>query len=344
MGREPPLAPTPGAERFAILADFIAGGLAGVACDAVLHPLDTVRAKLHVQQGPPFKYRSMFHAFSLITRQEGPRGLYAGFGAILIGSASSHAFMFAAYKAAKRRGEQLIPETSDRNQAASDSGLCPSSSTERDDRHQSNAGPTTSQEARLTAVDLGSGAIGELFALPFYVPMEVIAKRMQVASLGPAPSYSSVPHTARSIFQREGKLGLFAGFWPTMVRDIPFAALQFGLFTLAKDQYRQVIGRYELNDVEASALGTAVGAVAAILTNPFDVIKTRFMTQGIGPLRKYHTVLQCMRRIVTEEGAWSLSRGVLARVLWIAPGSGIQLSVYERTSKNLKAHWNVEKN
>lgn len=333
MGREPPLAPTQGAERFAVLSDFFAGALAGVACDAILHPLDTIKSRLHVQKGPPFKYRSLFHAFSMITRQEGPRGLYAGFSPVLIGSASSHAFMFAAYKAAKRRGEQLVPED---DQISSKSSLSSFSSA----HEQTNS--FVSPETRLTVVDLTSGAIGELFALPFYVPMEVIAKRMQVAGLGPARNYHSVTHAAQSIYRTEGKLGLLTGFWPTMLRDVPFTAIQFSLFTFGKDQYRHFSGRHEINDIEATGLGAIVGAISAILTNPFDVIKTRFMTQGTGSERKYHSILQCFRRMLVEDGVMSFARGCGVRVLWIALGSGIQLSVYERASKFLKMTWDVE--
>lgn len=321
MGREPPLSSNPAAERWTILADFVAGALAGLCCDVALHPLDTVKSRLHVQHGPPFKYRSMSHAFALIVRHEGRSGLYAGFGAVLAGSLPSHAFMFAAYKAIKRRAEPAVP-----------------------DHPVHVAALPVSADTQLAAVDLTSGAIGEVFALPFYVPAEVIAKRMQVAALGPAHNYSSASHAVRSIYKTEGASGLLTGFWATMMRDVPYTALQFSLFSFAKDRYRRFAApRIDLNDAEATGLGVIVGAVSACLTNPFDVVKTRFMTQGTGSDKKYHSILQCMRRMVAEEGAISLWRGILPRVLWVAPGSGITLAVYERTSKFLKTRWDLER-
>lgn len=308
MGKEPPLAPAPGSERWTVVSDLIAGAISGICCDAILHPVDTVKSRLHVQQGPPFKYRSMAHGFRLISQQEGIRkGLYAGFGAVLVGTVPTHAVMFAAYKGIKRRAEEDV-----------------------------------SEEHKLAAIDLGSGAIGEVCALPFYVPAEVIAKRMQVATLGPARNYNSTAHAAKSILKSEGYGGLFAGFWPTMLRDVPYTALQFSFFTAAKDRYRAHTSRHQLSDAEATGLGVVVGAVAAILTNPFDVIKTRFMTQSTGSERKYHTILQCLKRLVAEEGASVLMRGVYARVLWVGPGSGITLAVYERCSQYLRSSWQLE--
>ncbi|KAI0563605.1 Mitochondrial carrier [Gracilaria domingensis] len=308
MGREPTVSSGPGSEKWTIISDLMAGGLAGICCDAILHPVDTVKSRLHVQRGPPFKYRSMLHGFRLITRQEGiQKGLYAGFGAVIAGTIPTHAVMFASYKALKRKGEDGI-----------------------------------SDEQQLAAVDFVSASISEVCALPFYVPAEVIAKRMQVARLGPARNYKSTMHAGRSILKSEGFQGLLSGFWPTMLRDVPYTALQFSFFSVAKDQYRGYTRKHDLNDAEATALGVGVGAAAAILTNPFDVIKTRFMTQSTGSERKYHSILQCFGRLIKEEGASVLMRGVFARVLWVGPGSGITLAVYERSSKVFRSKWQLE--
>lgn len=308
MGREPELSLKSGSERWAIISDLIAGALAGVACDLTLHPVDTVKSRLHVQRGPPFKYRSMFHGFRLITQQEGVRrGLYAGFGAVLAGTIPTHALMFAGYKAVKRRSEDGVHD-----------------------------------EQGLAIIDLASGAFGELCALPFYVPADVIAKRMQVATLAPVRNYDSTVHAARSIYLTEGAGGLMSGFWSTMLRDVPYTALQFSLFTICKDHWKTYFGLQELSNIEATGLGVFVGAVAASATNPFDVIKTRFMTQGTGSERKYYSIMQCVRKIITEEGISALGRGLFARVLWVGPGSGITLAVYERTSRYLKTSWQVE--
>lgn len=308
MGREPELTPTSGSERNAIIADLLAGAAAGLACDLVLHPVDTVKSRLHVQPGPPFKYNSLIQGFRLIMYQEGiKRGLYAGFGAVVAGTIPTHAVMFAGYKAIKRRCEVGVQD-----------------------------------EGILSAVDLASGAVGEVFALPFYVPADVIAKRMQVATLGPARNYNSTVHAAKSIYLTEGAGGLMSGFWPTLWRDVPYTALQFSLFSACKDRWKAYFAKKQLTDAEATGLGMFVGGVAASVTNPFDVIRTRFMTQGTGSQKKYHTTIQCVQRIIAEEGIQTFWRGLSARIVWVAPGSGITLAVYERTSRFLKRKWEVE--
>lgn len=310
MGREPEVAPQKGSEKWTIISDLVAGAIAGLCCDGILHPIDTVKSRLHVQRGPPFKYHSMLHAFRLIAQQEGIRkGLYAGFGAVLVGTVPAHAVMFAGYKAVKRHSEEGVFD-----------------------------------EGHLAAINFTSGAFGEVCALPFYVPAEVIAKRMQIATLGPARNYKSTSHALRSIYVTEGYRGLLVGFWPTFVRDVPYTALQFSFYSAFKDRYCAYTGKSHLNDVEATTLGVFVGAVAATLTNPFDVVKTRFMTQSTGTDRKYNSVLQCLRRMVADEGPSVLMRGLSARVLWVGPSSGIVLAVYERCSRFLKSRWDLVDN
>lgn len=299
MGREARVEPSEA--KWVITGDLIAGGLAGLCCDLVLHPVDTVKCRLQAQKGPPFRYRSMIHGFRSIFAQEGiRRGLYAGFGAVLAGSIPTHAIMFATYKSVKRTAEVGAPD------------------------------------AQLPLIDLASGAIGEVCALPTYTPAEVIAKRMQVAALGPARNYRSTVHAARVIHATEGYSGLFAGLWPTMLRDVPYTALQFSLFTHAKDYYRLLVDRPYLHDAEATGLGFVVGAIAATLTNPFDVVKTRMQIQASGSERMYHSVAHCFRRMITEEGFMSLTRGVVPRVMWVAPGSAITLGVFEAVSRYLR--------
>jgi hypothetical protein len=299
MGREPPV--PDGGHAWAVISDMIAGGVAGVAADSVVHPIDTVKARMQVStaaSGPP--YRSLLHAFRRIAAEEGVRrGLYAGYGAVLAGTVPTHAIMFATYKYLKRAAEP----------AAAD--------------------------AALPVVDLVCGGVGELVALAPYVPAEVVAKRMQIAALGPARDYSSTAHALRVIHTTEGVRGLYAGLAPTILRDVPFTAIQFSLFTGGKDLHRQWTGRPELSGGEATALGGVVGCIGAVATNPADIIKTRLMTQGSGADRPYRGVVDCFQKIVAEEGVAGLAKGMVPRVAWIAPASAITLGVYEHVCRLL---------
>lgn len=302
MGREPAVPPEK--QRWIFASDLVAGGIAGVAADSIIHPIDTVKARMqvaHSRPGEPPRYRSLLHGFRRIAAEEGVRrGLYAGYGAVLAGTLPTHAIMFATYKSFKRAAE-----------------------------------PHSSDEA-LPVVDFVCGAAGEVLALAPYVPAEVVAKRMQVATLGPARNYRSTFHALRVIQKTEGFRGLYTGLTSTMLRDVPFTAIQFSLFTSCKDVHSRWTSRPQLTSVEATGLGFAVGVVAAALTNPADVVKTRLQTQPCGSERKYRGIVHCLQRIVREEGVAGLAKGVGPRIMWVAPGSAITLGVYEAASRSIQ--------
>jgi len=78
--------------------------------------------------------------------------------------------------------------------------------------------------------------------------------------------------------------------------------------------------------------GAFAGFVARMLTAPFDVIKIRFQLQN-NTERKYTSVLQSIRSIVSEEGFFSLWKGnVSALYLWISY-SMIQFAAYDGLKK-----------
>lgn len=85
-------------------------------------------------------------------------------------------------------------------------------------------------------------------------------------------------------------------------------------------------------------LGLAAGAVSGAATTPLDVVKTRLQTQPSGNDRQYTGVWQCLRTIVREEGARALFKGMVPRVIWVAPASAITLSVYEALVAYVQPH------
>jgi hypothetical protein len=101
--------------------------------------------------------------------------------------------------------------------------------------------------------------------------------------------------------------------------------------------------------------GAVGGGVAAGVTTPLDVVKTRLQTQSLQPcpikkktienvvkgvdmsslhVRKYHSAIQTITTVLREEGVRGLLRGWLPRVLTNAPAAGISWACYEGV-KNL---------
>ncbi|GAB0492363.1 hypothetical protein MMPV_003625 [Pyropia vietnamensis] len=293
-----------------------AGAVAGLACDSVMHPMDTIKARLQVQRGPPWRYRGIIHCATRSVRDLGfAKGLYAGFGAVFLGTAPTHALMFGAYRESAR---ELTPASP----------------------------PPYALSLLLT---LATASFGEAVSLATYVPTEVVAKRMQVAAVGPGRHYRHAFHALSSISRVEGARGLYAGAAATALRDIPYTAVQLALYEAGK----ALVGSSgSAKDIDhgngggsggtdgvgfgvAGGLGALAGGIAAAVTNPLDVVKTRLQTQPGGVERMYTGVWDCMRRVVREEGWGALGRGVGARVAWVAPSSAIVLAVFEATGRAL---------
>lgn len=84
---------------------FIAGAIAGLVAETLLHPMDTAshRAKVH----PESKYGGLFGAFRIIWAQEGIRGFTAGITATMLASPPNNAVYFSTYELAKLSGLYL---------------------------------------------------------------------------------------------------------------------------------------------------------------------------------------------------------------------------------------------
>ncbi|GJD11998.1 Uncharacterized mitochondrial carrier [Galdieria sulphuraria] len=229
--------------------DMVSGAVAGFCADLTVHPLDTLKARFQFQHGVQVR-----------------KGLYAGVGAVLIGSIPSNALTFAVYASTKRALE---------------------------------AHGNSLENVVLT--DLFAGAAGEIAALTTYVPCEVVAKRMQTEAMGHSRHYRSIWDAFRVITQTEGIRGLYTGLTPTMLRDIPFTSLQFTFFELLKMATRRWNQREHLSHIETLNLGIIAGGLAAAMTTPFDVIKTRLQTQRI-ERPKYKGIFHCIILMSKEEG------------------------------------------
>jgi solute carrier family 25 S-adenosylmethionine transporter 26 len=61
------------------------------------------------------------------------------------------------------------------------------------------------------------------------------------------------------------------------MREIPFTSIQFPLYELLKLNLARKLDRKPLFAHEAAICGSIAGGVAAALTTPLDVLKTRVM-------------------------------------------------------------------
>ncbi len=88
---------------------------------------------------------------------------------------------------------------------------------------------------------------------------------------------------------------------------------------------------------ENAVLGSIAGGVAAAVTTPLDVIKTRLMTQAGAEhgVDKYNGWFDALRRIPREEGVGALFRGIRPRVAFISLGGAIFIGSFEEFKRQL---------
>uniref|UniRef100_A0A8C7YED8 Mitochondrial glutathione transporter SLC25A39 n=1 Tax=Oryzias sinensis TaxID=183150 RepID=A0A8C7YED8_9TELE len=180
-------------------------------------------------------------------------------------------------------------------------------------------------------VPLLAGALARLGAVTVISPLELIRTKMQSRKL----SYSELRVCIRSAVARGGPLSLWRGWGPTILRDVPFSGLYWFNYELVKAQLCEQCGTTQANFSISFTAGAVSGAAAAVLTLPFDVVKTRRQIQlgemdslGVS-VRKTSSTLNILKEIWTELGYRGLFAGFMPRVIKVAPACAVMISSYE---------------
>jgi len=169
----------------------------------------------------------------------------------------------------------------------------------------------------------GSGA--RVLAATVVAPLELLRTKAQ-AEVNPP---SMLRMAAREL-QAAGPLSFWRGLSPTLLRDVPFSAI----YWVTVESTRKRLNRPDA-PVSTSALAGALGGlIAATLTHPFDVVKTRrqvfeFATPDSRPQPSETRTLRILQSIVRRDGVAGLFVGVVPRVSKIIPATAIMLSTYE---------------
>ncbi|XP_022527803.1 probable mitochondrial glutathione transporter SLC25A39 isoform X1 [Astyanax mexicanus] len=180
-------------------------------------------------------------------------------------------------------------------------------------------------------IPLIAGGLARLGAVTVISPLELVRTKMQSRQL----TYSELRVCIRSAVAQNGWLSLWRGWGPTVLRDVPFSALYWFNYELVKaelcDQYRRPQASFAIS----FTAGAISGAIAAILTLPFDVVKTRRQIQlgemeSLGAsMKKPSSTLHIMKSIWSEMGYRGLFAGFLPRVIKVAPACAVMISTYE---------------
>jgi len=127
------------------------------------------------------------------------------------------------------------------------------------------------------------------------------------------------------IVKTRGVLGLYTGLVSTILREVPFDMIEFSIYETIK---RSRVDKETPGPLATALTGAFAGGVAAGLTNPLDLIKTRLMTEE-NMTKSRRSVVQVFQQVWREEGPLAFFKGVVPRVMWISFGGCVFFSAYE---------------
>jgi solute carrier family 25 aspartate/glutamate transporter 12/13 len=249
------------------------------------------------------KYSSSFDCFSKVVKNEGVMGLYRGLGPQLVGVAPE--------KALKLVVNDVL-RSAFSNKSSDDDGSIP-------------AGPAHINLPLEILAGAGAGASQVCVTNP----LEIVKIRLQV--MGEAKNVAR--KNAFSVVQDLGFEGLYKGASACFLRDIPFSAVYFPCYAGLK----KFFSKEDKNSAESLLLaGTLAGAVAAAISTPADVIKTRLQVEARAGEAVYKNIMDCFLRILKEEGGSAFFKGVMPRVFRSGPQFGVTLMAYELLQEYFK--------
>lgn len=177
-------------------------------------------------------------------------------------------------------------------------------------------------------VDYTCAALAFVVCSVTLVPGELIKQRLQ------AGVYPNMVSAFTNIIRNEGPRALYTGYAATLIRDVPYTMLEFGLYAQFKRTFRS-FKRRKLTSGEELALGGLAGGCTGFLTTPIDLAKTRLMTQAVGPGRQYSGVLDVLTKVARNEGLPALFKGSVPRVVWLIPFTALYFGIHEAAKRKL---------
>lgn len=214
----------------------------------------------------------------------------------------------------------------------------------------SQASPFSSLNGATAALIAGSSA--RAIAATAISPLEMFKTRLQASS---THGFRETLHGVRDMMVNEGVFSLWRGLGLTLWRDVPFSGIYWLGYETVKDHLRarreeswSVLHNHpsgvhlpsaynrkkedlhaENTFIDSFIAGATSGAVAAFLTTPFDVGKTKRQIQH-GQSDEIGARAMSMPRVLYEiwksGGVGALWRGTTPRILKVAPACAIMVS------------------
>ncbi|KAH8287187.1 hypothetical protein KR054_004284, partial [Drosophila jambulina] len=206
-------------------------------------------------------------------------------------------------------------------------------------------------------VPMASGICSRTLVVTAITPIEMVRIKMQSEYM----TYSELWQVLRSLIRQHGVLGLWRGWPPTVMRDAPFS----GTYWASYEAIKRTFNATEPSFLFSFIAGAVSGAVATLVTMPFDLVTTHTQIE-LGqsvlyekmPLKGSETkfrgkpttgtlggskcsVFSRLGCIYRRQGVRGLYVGVMPRMLRVVPACAIMISTFEY-SKSFFFHYNMD--
>jgi len=288
---KPARVPIHSAVELSLAKNICYSALGGVAGATVVYPLDM--AKTQLQMDAAGKYTGLFDCFTKVAKSEGIGALYRGLPANIIGIMPE--------KTIKLAGNDFFRQQF----KVDDKSVYPEGNMLREG---------------------ASGGLAGACQIIVTTPMEITKIRMQMYEPAPGEQVNQMKVLSNMV-KEMGVRGMYQGTVSTFMRDVPFSIVYFSLYGVFRRKLADDNGK--ISAFGALGASTCAGIVGASGSTPLDVIKTRLQAKTAPGVAPYKGWLPTVSRIVAEEGAGALFKGVGPRTIIISPLFGIALMVKE---------------
>jgi len=289
---------------------LLAGVTGGITSSLLLHPLDLIKVRFQVDEGPANgpaarpKYRGVYDALRTIVRSDGWKGLYRGVTPNVTGAGLSWGLYFFFYNSTKT---YMQDGDSKKNLGAGVHMLMASS-------------------AGLATLSLTN-------------PIWVSKTRMCLQYGSPANvQLMGMWETLGNVYKFEGMRGLYKGYLPGIF-GISHGAVQFMVYEELKTLYNKHKNQpldTRLTTMEYLTFAAISKMIAASVTYPYQVVRSRLQDQH----RHYDGAMDVIRQIWRYERVAGFYKGLVPSLLRVTPACAITFVTYEsiitafKTEKN----------
>lgn len=281
------------------LKSFISGGVGGICCVIVGHPLDTIKVRLQTSN----VYRGTLHCARATLRNEGLRGFARGVTAPLLSISPVYAMYFWGYDLGERMARSIEGKDSD-------------------------------EQLSLRGIAF-AGAVSSIPGTIAMVPGDRIKVVLQAQGQGSIPvKYSGSADCLGKLIQEEGIAGLYRGTAFTILRDMPGSIVYFTVYESLKSML--IKDPSNANPGLLLVCGGVSGACTWTICVPGDVLKSRYQMSVGAPAK---SLTKLVLDIVRNEGISTLYRGAFPAIARAIPATAATFLGMETSRKFLDMYF-----